>query len=247
MAGPGREVGAAAEWLLSADFCKQHQSNQQVADVHDTTQMSPVTLVLWTVFQARCCLEQIWEQTALGRAAGGGGHQAVSFRQLQQRSLRLSPSTLSHSSPLSRRKDTFPAERSCGIPSPAAEDGSRSFHRRCCVLGHVPALSMSRTGHAQPGERDRSRDSRRRLLHSLQHQLKTANFSRFSSLLQAFTHYDRVWTPPPWTRLSFRQTFHRDLDEMKTRVRSVALWWTGKLFHPQEDTVAKFSSATATK
>lgn len=164
-------------------------------------------------------MEQIWEQTAFGRAAGSEGHRPVSFCQLQQLRLCLSPSSFFHSSCLSRRKDTFPAGRSCGIPSPAVEYGSRSSaaHLRCCVFGHVPALSVSCTGHAQPGERDRSRDSRRRLLHSLQHQLKTANFSRFSSLLQAFTHYDRVRTVSPWTHwdvcsLSFRQPFFIILD-----------------------------------
>lgn len=85
-------------------------------------------------------------------------------------------------------------------------------HARSCVFGHVPALSVSCTGHVEPGERDRSRGSRRRLLHSLRHQLKTANFSRFSSLLQAFTHYDRVRVSP-WTHLdvysvSFRQPLY---------------------------------------
>eukprot|EP00066_Takifugu_rubripes_P014171 XP_011603437.1 PREDICTED: EF-hand domain-containing family member B isoform X1 [Takifugu rubripes] len=66
-----------------------------------------------------------------------------------------------------QNKDTFPAEHSCGNPSP------------------------NKYGHAEPAEWDGSRDRRRRPFHSLQNRLKMANFSRFSSLLQAFTHYDR--------------------------------------------------------
>lgn len=83
----------------------------------------------------------------------------------------------------------------------------------CCrpVFGRVSALSLSCTGHDEPGQRDRSRDSRRRPFHWLQHQLKTANFSRFSSLRQAFTHYDRVGTvSSPWTHLDIYSLSFRD-------------------------------------
>lgn len=92
-------------------------------------------------------MEPIGEQTAFGHAAGIEGRFPVSFCQLQQLSLCSSPSSFSHSSGLSRRKDTFPAEETCGIPSPVVEYGNNLFTAaalvRCCVFGHVPALSVS--------------------------------------------------------------------------------------------------------
>lgn len=129
----------------------------------------------------------------------------MSFCQLLQLSLCLSPSFFSLIHPV------FPGEKTLFQPSTRVQFPlqrlktvvglfTAAAHVCCCVFGHVPALSAPCTGHAEPGERDRSRDSRRRLLHSLRHQLKTANFSRFSSLLQAFTHYDRVRVSP-WTHL----------------------------------------------
>lgn len=182
------------------------------------------------VFQSGSCLEEIWKQRPFGCPAGGEGHQPVSFCLLVQLSLCLPPSSFSHSPCLSRNKDTFPAEHSCGSPSPnkygswvltAAAD-------LCWCEMATSQLSVSCTGHAEPVEWDRSRDKQRWLFHSLQNRLKTANFSRFSSLLQAFTHYDRVgavsslWTHLDVYRLSFRQP-----------LSSVALWWKEKLLHPQ--------------
>lgn len=74
------------------------------------------------VFRSGSCLEEIWKQRpfgcAAGSEAGSEGHQAVSFCLLVQLSLCLPPSSFSHSSCPSRKKDTFPAEHPCGSPSP---------------------------------------------------------------------------------------------------------------------------------
>lgn len=70
------------------------------------------------VFRWGSCLEEIWKQRAFGCAAGGEGHQPVSFCLRVQLSLCSPPSSFSYSSCLSRIKDTFPAEHLCGSPSP---------------------------------------------------------------------------------------------------------------------------------
>lgn len=70
------------------------------------------------VFLSGSCLEEIWKQRWFGCAAWSEGHQPVSFCLLVQLSLCLPPSSFSHLSCLSRNKGTFPAEHSCGSPSP---------------------------------------------------------------------------------------------------------------------------------
>lgn len=182
------------------------------------------------VFQSGSCLEEIWKQRPFGCAAGGEGHQPVSFCLLVQLSLSLPPSS-------SLIHPVFPGikthfQRSTRVEIPLQINtvvGSSRLLQTCASVGlGTSQLSVSCTGHAEPAEWDGSRDKRRRPFHSLQNQLKTANFSRFSSLLQAFTHYDRVGTvSSPQTHLDiYRPSFRQPLS-------SVALWWKEKLPHPQ--------------